>query len=387
MPFMGLHCKACNPSCQAEGTAASSPYATLQIRLQNMLNTPSPLTIDGAQGEGGGQILRTALGLSMVTGRPFRIEHIRARRSRPGLLRQHLTCVEAAARVCGAEVSGAEMGSSTLSFTPGPVQAGDYHFAVGTAGSAALVLQALLPALLCAPGPSTLLLEGGTHNPAAPPFDFLQRAYAPLLVRMGAGMTLSLERRGFFPAGGGRFSARITPPEAWVPLALEHNRGEARRQACALISALDPGIAQRELKELRRRLALLEADCRVLGEDHPAGPGNALVLEHAGPELTEVFTGFGERGISAEQVAARVAGQWRQYQRSGAAVGPYLGDQLMLPLALGAGGHYTTSELTGHARSNAEIIQRFLPVQIHFEEVASCWRVAVQPLAPPPARD
>jgi RNA 3'-terminal phosphate cyclase (ATP) len=334
--------------------------------------------IDGSQGEGGGQILRTALGLSMVTGRPFRIEQIRARRSRPGLLRQHLTCVDAAMRICGAQVEGAVIGSSTLEFTPGKVNPGSYSFAVGTAGSAALVLQSVLPALLCAHAPSELTLEGGTHNPLAPPFDFLDLAYAPLLARLGARLDLRLQRRGFFPAGGGRFSAHILPAAQWTELHLEHNRGQVQRSACALMSALDPIIGERELSALRKRLELTEAHCQVHCEHQPSGPGNALLLTHIGPELTEVFSGFGERGVSAEKVAAGVANQSHHYQRTGAAVGPFLGDQLMLPMALGAGGSYTTSELTGHARSNAQIIQRFLPVRIEFDHVAPCWRVRVE---------
>lgn len=344
------------------------------------MSATTPIHINGSEGEGGGQILRTALGLPMVTGRPFRIEQIRARRSRPGLLRQHLTCVDAAVRICGAQVEGAVIGSSRLEFVPGKVHAGAYAFAVGTAGSAALVLQAILPALLCADGPSELKLEGGTHNPLAPPFDFLDLAYAPLLARLGAGLDLQLERRGFFPAGGGRFVARITPAQAWAPLHLEHNRGAVQRSACALMSALDHAIGERELAALRKRVDLLEADCRVFSENQPIGPGNALVLKHTGPELTEVFTGFGERGVSAERVADGVATQSRHYQRTGAAVGPFLGDQLMLPLALGAGGSYTTSELTGHARSNADIIQRFLPVRIEFDHAPPCWRVRVERL-------
>lgn len=340
--------------------------------------TQAPILIDGSQGEGGGQILRSALGLSMVTGRPFRIDHIRARRSRPGLLRQHLTCVDAATRICSAQVEGARIGASTLEFTPGKVKAGQHAFAVGTAGSAALVLQALLPALLSADGASELLLEGGTHNPAAPPFDFLEHAYAPLLARLGARLDLELQRRGFFPAGGGRFLARITPPSSWQELHLEDNRGPVQRSATALLSALDHGIGERELAQLRKRLQLSEADCRLLGENQPSGPGNALVLLHRGPQLCEVFTGFGERGVSAEKVALKVAEQSLHYQRTGAATGPFLGDQLMLPMALGAGGSYTVSELTGHMRSNAEIIQRFLPVQIEFDHVPPYWRVRVE---------
>ena len=189
------------------------------------------IDIDGSQGEGGGQILRTSLALSLATGRPFRIDGIRAGREKPGLLRQHLTAVHAAASVSGATVAGAELGSTTLSFEPGPVAGGEYHLAVGTAGSATLVLQTVLPALLRAVEPSELVLEGGTHNPFAPPFDFVAKTFVPVLRRMGADVTMSLERYGFYPAGGGRFSARVAP-SALRPLSLTR-RGERGSRARA----------------------------------------------------------------------------------------------------------------------------------------------------------
>src|SRR5712675_2047994 len=163
------------------------------------------ITIDGSEGEGGGQILRTSLALSLVTGQPFRMERIRAKRQKPGLLRQHLTAVEAAKTVGRAEATGGALNSQTLEFNPGPVTPGNYRFAVGTAGSATLVFQTVLPALLTASGHSTLTLEGGTHNPLAPPFDFLARSFTPLIHGMGPTVELELRTPGFFPAGGGCF--------------------------------------------------------------------------------------------------------------------------------------------------------------------------------------
>src|SRR5690349_22119957 len=152
------------------------------------------LTIDGALGEGGGQVLRTSLALSAVTGKAFRIEHIRGKRSKPGLLRQHLTAVKAIAEICGARVHGAELGSRELSFEPGRVQHGEHRFAVGTAGSATLVFQTVLPALFTAQGRSRIAFEGGTHNPAAPPFEFIAQTFLPLLHRMGATVSVELAR-------------------------------------------------------------------------------------------------------------------------------------------------------------------------------------------------
>src|SRR5437016_1414247 len=187
------------------------------------------ISIDGSEGEGGGQILRTSLALSLVTGQPFRMDRIRAKRQKPGLLRQHLTAVEAAKAVGCAEVMGAAMNSQTLEFRPAVVTPGNYRFAVGTAGSATLVLQTVLPSLLTASSTSTLTLEGGTHNPLAPPFDFLARSFMPLIQRMGPSVELELRRPGFFPDGGGRFHVRIEPVKK-LPRLVLLDRGAIRGQ-------------------------------------------------------------------------------------------------------------------------------------------------------------
>jgi RNA 3'-phosphate cyclase len=194
------------------------------------------LTLDGSAGEGGGQILRSALALSLLTGTPFRIEKIRARRAKPGLLRQHLTAVQAAARIGSAQVEGAELGSRALTVRPGTVAPGEYHFAIGSAGSACLVVQTVLPPLLLASGPSVLIVEGGTHNPAAPSWDFLARVFFPLLERMGARIRTKLERHGFYPAGGGRLRVEIDPVSTLAPLELL-KRGEIAERSARVYRA------------------------------------------------------------------------------------------------------------------------------------------------------
>src|SRR5262245_47184416 len=210
------------------------------------------VTIDGSEGEGGGQMLRTALTLSLVTGKPFRIERIRAGREKPGLLRQHLTVIRAAAQIGRADVSGAELGSPVLSFAPSALRAGDYDLAVGTAGSTTLVFQALLPALLSASGPSRLTIEGGTHNPSAPPFEFLAQTFLPVLRRMGASVDARLERHGFYPAGGGRITFEIEPCRALGSLTMIE-RGSMRVRACAVVSNLPESIGAREMTVVRDR--------------------------------------------------------------------------------------------------------------------------------------
>jgi RNA 3'-terminal phosphate cyclase (ATP) len=323
------------------------------------------VAIDGAQGEGGGQILRTALALSLVTRTPFRIERIRARRARPGLLRQHLTAVNAAAAVGGAEVEGATLGSAGLVFRPGPVRAGAYHFAIGTAGSTGLVAQTVLPALLTAATPSTLTLEGGTHNPAAPPFDFLALAFLPLIARMGPRVEAALDRPGFYPAGGGRCTFQILPAARLVPLTLLERGAIRRRRAQALVARLPRHVADRELAVVRDRLGWSEAEMETVVVDAGArGPGNALLLEVESEHVTEVFSGFGEIGVRAEAVAERAVKEARRYLAAGVPVGPHLADQLLLPLALAGGGAFRTVGLTSHSRANLDVIRAFLSTSI-----------------------
>jgi RNA 3'-terminal phosphate cyclase (ATP) len=324
------------------------------------------LTVDGSQGEGGGQVLRTSLALSIVTGQPFRIDKIRANRRKPGLARQHLTAVEAAAAVSGAEVEGAAIGSRLLTFRPGPVRAGEYSFSVGTAGSATLVLQAVLPTMLTAPGSSTIHLEGGTHNPFAPPFDFLRLCFAPMIERMGAQLRLELERPGFYPAGGGLLHARIEPPERLRGFELLERGELLERRVTASVAGLPESIADRELETARRELGWDRSCFDLELIESSRGPGNVLTIEMRSEHVTEVVTGFGMRGTRAETVAIRAARAASRYLSSGAPVGPNLADQLMLPLALAGEGRYRTLEPTAHARTNAAVIRHFLETDLAF---------------------
>jgi len=334
--------------------------------------------LDGSTGEGGGQILRTALALSLCTGRPFRIDRIRARRRKPGLLRQHLTAVQAATRVGAAEVEGAEMGSASLVFRPREVRAGDYRFAVGTAGSTMLVLQTILPALLRADAPSTIELSGGTHTPFAPPFDFLARTFLPLLERMGARVGAELVRPGFYPAGGGVATVAIEPCEALQPLEVLERGELVTRRARAMVARLPHEIAERELAVVRRRLGWSQAETAVVVIEDSVGPGNLLSLELASEHVTEVFTGFGERKRSAERVAGMAVQEVQRYLGSGAPVGEYLADQLLLPLALAGGGRFRSVPPSRHTRTNAEVIEAFLPVRIGLEEEGRSCTVVVR---------
>jgi RNA 3'-terminal phosphate cyclase (ATP) len=330
------------------------------------------IELDGSAGEGGGQILRTALTLSMITGQPFRIDNIRARRPRPGLMRQHLVAVQAAGEVCGAAITSAAIGSKTLEFVPGKIRGGDYQFAIGSAGSCTLVLQTVVPALLYADAPSTVQLQGGTHNPMAPPAQFLQRAYGRVLAAMGATVDFDLRRFGFYPAGGGVLVATVEPCPQLRQIALAE-RGERRAAfAESFIAGIPAGVAKRELECIGSAMGWAESQLLIRGLPGEQGPGNALLITLEHEHVTQVFAAFGEKNVSAENVAKTALHEARRYIASGAAVDEYLGDQLMLPMALAGGGRFTMDRVSQHARTNAEVIERFLPVRVSFETGETC---------------
>lgn len=319
-----------------------------------------PVRLDGALGEGGGQVLRTALALSLATGRPFEIVNIRAKRERPGLLRQHLTAVNAAAAVSSAEVTGAEPGSQSLAFRPGAVRPGEYLFQVGTAGSACLVAQTILLPLALAGGRSSVVIEGGTHNPAAPPFDHLADAWLPHLRAIGYRVEASLERAGFYPAGGGRIRLAVEPAAgAFQPLVLEERGAVLAREARAIVARVPRSVGEREVDVVVRSTSFNPADCAVVAVDSP-GPGNALVLTIRCVGGTEVFTGFGEHRRRAESVAAAVVDEMREWHAADVPVGRHLADQLLLPMALAAGGSFRTLAPTLHTTTNRDVVATFL---------------------------
>lgn len=325
------------------------------------------IQIDGAFGEGGGQIVRTSLALSLVTAKPFSIDNIRAGRPKPGLMRQHLTALNAAARIGNAQVRGNTIGSQSFTFKPGSVKPGQYHFNVGSAGSCTLVLQTLLPALIRADGRSELTLEGGTHNPFAPPFDFLQKSFLPLMNRMGAALSAELVRPGFYPAGGGRFNVSIQPAKDLKSIVLLERGRVRRRSALAVVSNLPLSIANRELKIVAQKLKWEQDNLKAEDILSSKGPGNALTIEIESDALTEVFTGFGRRGVSAEKVAQRTVKAVQEYLRCDVPVGRNLADQLLIPMAMSGGGKFRTLSPTRHTTTNIAVIKQFLDVDIQLK--------------------
>lgn len=334
--------------------------------------------IDGAMGEGGGQILRTSLALSTCLGQPVRISNIRVARKRPGLQPQHLMAVKAAGAISHAQLEGNEKDSQELVFKPAKVMAGEYHFSVGTAGSTSLVLQTVLPALMLADAPSTLILEGGTHNPFAPPFDFLRYVFLPLLNDMGPAVTASLERPGFAPKGGGRVHVNIQPASRLQPLEIPE-RGKVQAQhAEVLLAHLPEHIAQRELAVIRHGLGYVDEQLMFQLVTNAYGPGNVVSAIIESEYITECFTAFGQRGVSAEQVADKVVKEVHRYLNAAVPVGPYLADQLLLPLALAGRGMFVTLRPSSHTLTNMNVIEAFMNVNIQAEEIChDVWKISL----------
>ncbi len=322
------------------------------------------ITIDGSFGEGGGQILRSSVALSLITGKPFQIENIRAGRKKPGLMRQHLTAVNAAVEVGAADVSGNAIGSQSLTFAPKAINAGTYKFAVGTAGSTTLVLQTILPALLIADKPSEITLEGGTHNPFAPPFSFLEKVFVPVLNKMGPEISLDLQRPGFYPAGGGCFTVKIQPKAKLDRIDIIERGEIVSRSAKAYVAYLSEKIASRELRVIRNKLSWDEKDTEIIKVRDSNGPGNIVTAEIQSENITELFTGFGMKGLPAGKVPLGMVDEAREYLAAGVPVARHLADQLMIPMAMAGGGTFRTLPLTLHSTTNIEILKKFLDVQV-----------------------
>lgn len=329
------------------------------------------IEIDGSHGEGGGQILRTSLALSMLTQRPIQIRRIRGGREKPGLQRQHLVAVQAAGRISNAELSGAALHSQELTFRPNPIVPGIYDFDIGSAGSTSLVVQTVLPALWAASGSSRLTLHGGTHNPMAPPFEFLDRAFLPLIRKMGPQIRAMMVRPGFYPAGGGVIELSIEPAVELLPLRLLE-RGHSEKQAVhGVVLNLPVHIAEREVRRVLSRLNWPPHTGKVSVLEEGVGRGNYITVLIESSEVTEVFTGLGRLGVRAETVAGTVAQEARAYLACSAPVGEHLADQLLLPLALAGSGEFLTTTPSLHTTTNITVIETFLQVKFQVKPLPS----------------
>jgi len=334
--------------------------------------------LDGSQGEGGGQILRSALSLSVITGRPVQIHNIRAGRKKPGLMRQHLSCVTAAKALSMAAVSGAELGSKVLEFAPSlgaPSPAANaetdsanapqrWEFDIGSAGSSMLVAQTIIPILLHQRQHVTVTIIGGTHNPLAPSADYIRAVFIPMLARMGAQLTLVLERYGFYPAGGGRVLLQIQP-STLLPISLIERGVLQNIHASAVVQGLPPGIADRELGALQQRLKLApeQLERRVVDG---FGVGNVVQITAQYAHCSAAFWALGEKSRSSEAVAFDAAEQFAAYSQLSAPVDAHLADQLLLPMTLAGGGEFVCTHATPHLHTNAEVLMAFGAAEIIF---------------------
>ncbi|ENW07630.1 RNA 3'-terminal phosphate cyclase [Acinetobacter beijerinckii] len=333
-----------------------------------LANMPATIQIDGSQGEGGGQILRTALALSMITGQAFELINIRAGRKKPGLMRQHLVCVQASQHISQAYVEGAELHNQRLYFAPQHVQNGKYQFQIGSAGSTTLVLQTLLPALLLQNEASELTISGGTHNPLAPTADFIEHCFLPALEILGIKVEFKLNKAGFFPIGAGEIQIKIQPWQHRNKLNLLDRGTLQSTEAFAAVLNLseEAQIAQRELATLNKRLKL---DTHQQFHLNGISQGSTAYVKVEHQQHIQLFTALGEMRKSAEQIANHLAEQVKQYMESNAAVDEYLADQLLLPLALGQGGEFTAQCISEHTRTQAVMIEKFIDCEIKFIEL------------------
>ncbi len=323
------------------------------------------IEIDGSHGEGGGQILRTALSLSCLFGKPFKILDIRKGRKKPGLMPQHLTAVRAAGMISGAKISGDSLGSTELSFFPEKVRGGDFMFDIGTAGSVSLVFQTLLPALLFSGQNSTLILKGGTHVPFSPSFHYLSDVFAPALRKIGIGVKLDIESYGFYPKGGGRVRAGILTAKALNPLTLLERGPLIGLKGHSGVANLPLSIAERQLKAFTEKVfesaGAISFPMEIDIIDAPSFGQGTFIFAAAGCENCAAgFGALGERGKRAEAVGAEAAKEFMDYYSSGAALDPHLADQIVLYLSLASGeASFTTSCITSHLLTNLRTISLF----------------------------
>jgi RNA 3'-phosphate cyclase len=327
------------------------------------------LLIDGSLGEGGGQVLRTSLTLSCISGKPFRIINIRDRRPKPGLRPQHLTSVAAAANICGATVEGAKLGSKELIFSPGKIKSKQYFFDIGTAGSTSLLLQTILLPLALSKGNSRVELFGGTHVPWSPCFDYLSLHWLNFMNLIGFQASMEIKKAGFYPRGGGEIYCRIKPSIELKPVNLIDRGDLVRIRGVSGISNLDMSIATRQKHQALMRLEPILRDVKIQTRSL-LGPsrGTYIILLAEFEHSQSCYFSLGKKGKPAEVVADEAVDALLSFLGTNGAVDKYLADQLLLPLSLVEGNsRLRTEQITPHLLTNREIIKEFLPVRIEIE--------------------
>ena len=342
------------------------------------------IEIDGAKGEGGGQILRSALTLALMTDRHFRIHNIRARRSKPGLRPQHLASVNAAASVGQAQVEGARLGSREIEFQPSSIHPGSYRFEIPTAGSTSLVFQTVFLPLSTADSPSEIEITGGTHVPWSPCFHYLEANWIPAMGLQGFRADLALEIAGFYPQGGGRIKVLIQPLKKRIAPLRRLQRGDLQRiRGLSLVSNLPESIAQRQYNRAVKRLADLDCPVEIEIQTLPSlGKGSLLLLQAEFEAGQACYFGLGARSKPAERVADEAVDALHTFLGGEGVVDEYLADQLLLPLAFADGdSEFRTSKITRHLLTNAEVIRAFGVAEIDIRgELEQHGVVEIRPL-------
>lgn len=326
------------------------------------------ITIDGSFGEGGGQILRTSLSLAAITGQEVTIENIRAGRDKPGLRPQHLTAVLAVAEICGAEVQGAEVGSSKLVFRPRRVKSGRYEFDVArirsSAGSVNLVFQTVLWPLAFAERTSLVTIKGGTHVPFAPTSNYIEETFLPTIVRMGVPVFYRMKKAGYYPAGGGEIRAEIPHVDEIAPVLLAKRKALVSVELISAVSNLPMNIAERQMNTGIERLRAIGIEPATEIVEYPSsGKGAVFFISCAADNVHAGFQSLGELHKRAEQVAKDACDEFERYLSTNAALDKHLADQLIIPMALSeANSVFTTCEVTQHLITNIDVVEKFLPV-------------------------
>lgn len=335
--------------------------------------------IDGSYGEGGGQLLRTSVALSAITGESVHLYNIRAKRSNPGLAPQHLTAVKAVAALCGAEVDGLEVKSREIIFRPGSLRSGRFVFDIGTAGSITLVLQAALPAAISCHQELQMNIIGGTDVRAAPPLDYFRYVLLPLLSGMGVSAKMEIGRRGYYPRGGGQVVVEVYPSPVLRPLVLHRQENPARITGYAHISNLPEHIIQRMVASALAELEIFAApvvELEVLGSPEAVGQGGAILLSAELGNTRLGASGVAERGVPAERLGSEAGRLLREEVLSGATLDIHAADQVLIYMALAnEPSCFLASELSSHTVTTIWLLEQFLPVRFGVREEGKLVRI------------
>ena len=325
------------------------------------------IEIDGAHGEGGGQVLRTTLTLAMLNNTPVKIKNIRAKRPKPGLMRQHLACVKASQEISNAAVQGAYLGSTELVFIPNEISAGNYEFDIGSAGSTTLVFQTILLPLFSASGESRVRFKGGTHNPMAPSLTCIKYGFIPLIYKMGGIVELDVKQWGYAPIGGGDWSIKIQP-SCLSPLKLIKQGKLIDSRVRCYLSNIKSSVAERELSAYKKSC---KTNIEILDQEFPKAVSTGNLLSHrlVFDDYQTCMSILGRQRVAAETVAKELASQVDEYMSSGCTLNSFLADQMMLPLFVAGAGEYSTSEITLHAETNIWTIKKMTGKELKRSEI------------------